>query len=134
MEDGGLRRRFRWKILMKVFVGAAGAQDGRSFLGLLGPVLGASALPGRASIVPGKAKPVLGTPNGPRSIYAPRTSSGFITCWGLGHLTRYDWLHLSSREFPKNSNTLYDHADAATGIIGASYLGVVHSSSLKNFP
>jgi hypothetical protein len=62
MEDGGLRRRFRWKILMKVFVGAAGAQDGRSFLGLLGPVLGASALPGRASMVPGKAKPVLGTP------------------------------------------------------------------------
>jgi hypothetical protein len=35
---------------------------GRSFLGLVGPVLGASALPGRASMVPGGAKPVLCTP------------------------------------------------------------------------
>jgi hypothetical protein len=39
MEDGGLHQRFRWKVLMKVFVGAAGA-----------------------TMVPEGAKPVLGTP------------------------------------------------------------------------
>jgi hypothetical protein len=59
MEDKGLRRSFRWKVLMKVFISAAGRHE-RSFL--VGPVLGASALPGRASVVPGGAKPVLGTP------------------------------------------------------------------------
>jgi hypothetical protein len=37
-------------------------QDRRSFLGLIGPVLGALKLPGRGSMVPGGAKPVLGTP------------------------------------------------------------------------
>ena len=36
--------------------------DWRSFLELVKPVLGASTLPGRASIVPGEAQPVLGTP------------------------------------------------------------------------
>jgi hypothetical protein len=55
MEDRGLRRRFRWKVLMKVFVGAAGAQDGRPFLGLVGPVLGASAILGPFRVCPGPA-------------------------------------------------------------------------------
>ena len=55
MEDRGLRRKRRWKVLMKVFVGAAGAQDGRPFLGLVGSILGASALLGLFRVCPGPA-------------------------------------------------------------------------------
>jgi hypothetical protein len=49
-------------ILGYIYWDRTGGAGLASFLGLVGPVLGASALPGRASMVPGGAKPVLGIP------------------------------------------------------------------------
>jgi hypothetical protein len=53
---------FTNKILGYIYWGRTGSSGLASFLGLVGPVLGALKLLGRASMVLGEAKPVLGTP------------------------------------------------------------------------